>query len=144
MPLSESFQAELCKAAEALFASTHIFLAYAYGSRVWGDVRPESDLDVGYYLADFRGRAPLPLHDEMVLAGKLSDRLGVEVDLRDLGQAPLEWRGRVLETGVRIYCRDETQRVNVERDLLSRYLDQKPALERMHELRLKRFAESGL
>ena len=80
----------------------------------------------------------------MILAGHLSDRLGMEVDLRNLGEAPLEWRGRVLEMGVRVYYRDEVQRVNLERDLLSRYLDQKPAFERMHELRLKRFAESGL
>jgi predicted nucleotidyltransferase len=144
MPLSESLQAELCKAAEAIFASTNVFLAYAYGSRISGNSRPESDLDIGYYLDDFRSRLPLPLHDEMILAGKLSDRLGVEVDLRNLGQATLEARGRSLETGVRIYCRDDVQRVNLERDLLSQYLDQKPAIERMHELRLQRFAESGL
>jgi hypothetical protein len=36
---------------------------------------------------------------EMPLAGHppALRRLGVEVDLRNLGQAPLEWRARVLE-----------------------------------------------
>ena len=144
MPLSESFQAELCRVARAIFGSTDVFLAYAYGSRVNGEARPESDLDIGYYLDDFRYHPPLPLHDEMLLAGRLSDQLGVAVDLRDLGRAPLEARGRVLETGIRIYCRNDVQRVNIERDLLSQYLDQKPAFERMHELRLKQFAKSGL
>jgi len=144
MSLSESLQAELREAAEAVFAGTDDFLAYAYGSRVRGEARGESDLDVGYYLDDFRRRPPLAIQTEMILAGRLSDRLGVEVDLRDLGGAPLEWRGRVLEEGIRVYCRDEVQRVNLERDLLAQYLDYKETFQRMHELRLRRFAESGL
>lgn len=144
MPLSESFLAELTAAAQAVFAGTDIFLAYAYGSRVQGEARPESDLDIGYYLDQFRRRPPLPIRTEMGLAGDLSDRLGVEVDLRNVGCAPLEWRGRVLEEGVRIYCADEVQRVNLERDLLAQYLDQKETFRRLHEERLKRFAESGL
>ena len=144
MSLPDLLHAALLEAAEAVFASTDIFLAYAYGSRVCGEARPGSDLDIGYYLDDFRRRAALPLQAEMILAGQLSDRLGVEVDLRNLGAAPLEWRGRVLEDGVRIYCRDEVQRVNLERDLLAQYLDRKETFRQMHELRLKRFAESGL
>jgi hypothetical protein len=34
--------------------------------------------------------------------------------------------------------------VNLERDLLAQYLDYKETFQRMHELRLRRFAESGL
>lgn len=144
MPLCEAFMTDLQTAAEAIFGASDIFLAYAYGSRVHGEPRSDSDLDVGYYLDGFHRHAPLPVRTEMLLASQLSDRLGVEVDLRNLGEAPLEWRGRVLEDGIRIYCRDEVQRVNLERDLLSRYLDQKPAFEQMHELRLKCIAETGL
>ena len=77
----------------------------------------------------------------MALAGGLSDRLGLEVDLRNLGEAPFgNSRGRVLEGGIRLYCRDDVQRVNLERDLLAQYLDRKDSLRRMHELRLKTFA----
>ena len=60
MAISKMFQAELCKVAEAVFASTDVFLAYAYGSRVCGDARPGSDLDIGYYLDDFRHHPPCP------------------------------------------------------------------------------------
>ncbi len=138
------FSDETLAAVGALFRPTEVFLAYAYGSRISGSARRDSDLDIGYYLDDFRRHPPLPMAEELALAGRLSERLGVEVDLRNLGAAPLEWRGRVLEEGVRIYCRDEVQRVNLERDLLARYLDQKDSFRQMHELRLKAFAASGL
>jgi predicted nucleotidyltransferase len=144
MPRGDLFTSEMLAAVQIVFDPTDVFLGYAYGSRVSGNARSQSDLDIGYYLNDFRQRPPLSIEAELGLAGRLSDRLGVEVDLRDLGQAPLEWRGRVLEDGVRIYCRDELQRVNLERDLLAQYLDRKDSFRRMHELRLKAFAQSGL
>jgi len=134
----------LIAAATATFEASDVFLAYAFGSRVTGRSRPVSDLDVGYYLTDYRYHAPLSIRAEKDMAVVLSDRLGVEVDLRDLGRAPLEFRGRVLEQGVRIYCSDEVQRVGLERDLLGRYLDYKPKFQQMHELRLKAFANVGL
>lgn len=131
-------------AAAAVFGPTEVFLAYAFGSRVSGRPGPRSDLDVGYYLNDFRRHPPLPIAQEMEMADRLSKRLKLEVDLRDLGRAPLEFRGRVLEQGVRIYSSDEVQRVGLERDLLSRYLDYKDTFRRMHDLRLKQFARRGL
>ena len=129
------------KAAAGVFDGTAIFLAYAHGSRVNGRPRAESDLDVGYYLEGYRQCAQLPIREEMGLADRLSDAAGCEVDLRNLGPAPLELKGRVLEEGVRIYCSDERRRVNLERDLLGRYHDYKPSFAAMHELRLKGFAE---
>lgn len=144
MAAGDVFSDAMLVAVQAVFEPTDIVLAYAYGSRVHGNARPDSDLDIGYYQNDFRRHPPMPLQAELDLAGQLSKQLGIEVDLRDLGQAPLEWRGRVLEDGVRIFCRDEVQRVNLERDLLAQYLDQKDSFRRMHELRLQRFAESGL
>ena len=133
--------AALADAAVAAFAGTSVFVAYAYGSRVWGTARPASDLDVGYYtlpLADARG---LPLPTELRLADLLAEAVGVEVDLRYLAAAPLGLRGRALVKGRRVYCCDEVARVNLERDLLSRYLDYKPKLEAMRELRFAALAE---
>jgi len=37
------------------------------------------------------------LLDELALADRLTDFVGVDVDLRDLSEAPLAVRGRVLE-----------------------------------------------
>ena len=141
--MNEDMLRETKRAARTAFAGTRVFLAYAYGSRIIGRARPESDLDIGYYLTGGPEGAPLPLHDEMVLAERLSRGTGMEVDLRNLGAAPLELRGRVIEEGIRIFCSDERARVHLESGLLSRYHDYKPMFAAMHETRLAALASSG-
>ncbi len=132
-PLSRE---RLRAAAQKVFRGTGTLVAYAYGSRVSGKPRPDSDLDVGYYLLP--QSATLPLGQEMRLAADLSTELGVDVDLRCLGDAPLELRGRILEEGVRIYSSDDSLRVGLESATLSFYHDYKSVFARMHELRLGR------
>jgi len=124
-----------------VFRGTPVFLAYAHGSRVHGGSTKQSDLDIGYYVSTPR---PLALAEEMLLADRLSRRLGVEVDLRNLGQAPLEWRARVLERGCRIYCSDEIARVTNERTLMVRWFDERERSARFHDTRLASFATAGL
>ena len=142
--LSPEQRDALVLAAARLFPPHNVLVAYAFGSRVHGSPRPDSDLDVGYYTVDwYRGHA-LTLRDEMFLAGELSAVIGVEVDLRNLGDAPLELRGRVLEEGVRIYSGDAAARVALERDTIGRYHDYKDIFREMHAQRLKAIAERGL
>jgi predicted nucleotidyltransferase len=140
--MSDDLIERLRQAVESRFPGHGILVAYAYGSRVAGRPRPDSDLDVGYYLAGEK-REALPIAVEMLLASDLSRDLGCEVDLRYLGEAPLELRGRVLEEGVRLFSSDDVERVGLERDTLSRYHDYKDVYLRMHEIRLRRIAERG-
>jgi predicted nucleotidyltransferase len=131
-------------AAARVFDSTDILVAYAHGSYVTGRPRQDSDLDVGFYLRKHRAGRGLPLGEELRLASELSDAVGVTVDLRNLGDAPLDVKGRVLEEGVRIYSSDDVARVALERDLLGRYHDYKFELSAMHEMRLRTMADRGL
>lgn len=130
-------------ACHAVFPGTRIFLAYVHGSRVQGTARRDSDLDIGYYL-DGTQSTPLSMAEEMMLADRLSRQVGMEVDLRNLGGAPLEWRARVLQRGRRLYCTDEPARVAIERNLMTRWFDERPRLERIHAERLAQFAATGL
>lgn len=130
--------------AARVFASTDILVAYAHGSYVTGRARQDSDLDVGFYLRKDRRGRDLPLGEELRLASALSDAVGVTVDLRNLGEAPLDVKGRVLEEGVRIYSSDDVARVALERGLLGRYHDYKSELGAMHALRLRTVADRGL
>jgi len=127
---------KLKRGAERVFAATDIVVAYAHGSRVHGTARKDSDIDVGYYLAPSLPRPSLPLRDELALEAELTNAAGIEVDLRNLGSAPLELKGRVLEEGVRLYCGDESARVAIETAVLARYHDYKPMFAAMHTARL--------
>ena len=130
--------------AARLFSGRGVLAAYAFGSRVSGTPLEGSDLDVGYYLEGYRDREILPIREEMVLAADMSDEVGFQVDLRNLGGAPLELRGRVLEEGVRIYSGNDSDRVDLECDILARYHDYKDVFRQMHETRLKQTAKRGL
>jgi predicted nucleotidyltransferase len=131
-------------AAARAFQGRPVLVAYAFGSRVSGRPRPASDLDVGYYLHGYRRGDSLPLREELRMADELAQALGLEVDLRNLGDAGLELRGRVLEEGTRIFSADDVARVALERDLLARYHDYKDVFRHMHEVRLQRVATRGL
>jgi predicted nucleotidyltransferase len=131
------------KAAARILSGRGLLAAYAFGSRIAGSARPDSDLDIGYYLAPGARDTALPLGDEMALASALSEEVGLEVDLRDLRSAPLELRGRVLEDGVRVFSGDPAARVALERDILARYHDYKAEFQMMHDLRLRALAERG-
>lgn len=135
--------ARLRAAATSVFERSPVLAAYVYGSRVRGRPRPESDLDVGYYLRGHHRGQTLSMREESRLASALADAVGIEIDLRDLAAGPLELRGRVLEDGVRIYSADEPERVALERYVLSRYHDYKDVFRQMHELRLRGLAERG-
>jgi predicted nucleotidyltransferase len=142
--MSTQFIAQVADAARRVFADRGILVAYAFGSRIRGRARPESDLDIGYYLTGYRSGKALPLREELLLETDLSEALDVAVDLRNLAGAPLELRGRALEEGVRIHSCDDVARVDLEVYVLARYHDYKETFRRMHEVRLKRTADVGL
>ncbi len=132
------------RAAQRVFLGGPVLVAYAFGSRVSGRPAAGSDLDVGYYLYGYRTGETLPFGEEMRLAGELSVVVGCDVDLRSLADAPLDFRGRILEEGVRIFSANDAERVALERELLGRYHDYKEEFLRMHEMRLRRVAARGL
>lgn len=134
----------LREAAARSFPGHSILAAYAFGSRMAGHERPDSDLDVGYYLENYSSGATLPLHEELELALGLEEAVGIPVDFRNLAEAPLELRGRVLEDGARVFSGDPVERVALERTVLARYHDYKFEFQAMHEMRLQRVAERGL
>jgi predicted nucleotidyltransferase len=139
--MDPDFLSRLRSAAAQVFQGRRVLAAYAFGSRIQGRPRPDSDLDIGYYL--FPDQDPLPVGEEMTMAADLSAALGLEVDLRGLDRAPLETRGRILEEGVRIHSGDDVLRVSLERSTLSFYHDYKDVFRHMHEVRLRNRAKHG-
>ena len=68
---------ELKAAATAVFAGQPVLVAYAFGSRISGIPRADSDLDVAYFSGRPEHPAGLSLGDELGLATALSRRPSV-------------------------------------------------------------------
>ena len=74
---------------------------YAFGSRIRGDARPDSDLDLAVLVAGYAD--PLQLFQ---LSAELADIAGCEVDLLDLRAASTVMQHQVITTGERWWASD--------------------------------------
>ena len=74
---------------------------YAFGSRITGSERPDSDLDMAVLVAGLAD--PLLLFE---LAGELADITNCPVDLLDLRQASTVMQYQILMTGERWWAKD--------------------------------------
>jgi len=131
---------QLRAAAQKILDHERILVAYAHGSRISGTPRPDSDLDVGYFVRRGARGKEISLKEELGWGVRLTDALGVEVDLRSMERAPLDVKGRTLVYGVRVFSSNEEERVDFERDTLGDYFDYKDVYEKMRGDRLKAMA----
>ena len=117
-----------------IFAAHGVAVAYLYGSRARGRYTRLSDVDVAVVTTE----EPLPrerLRLELALELDLRDALGEEFDVRVINDAPILVRGRVLQTGKRIYVGDERRRIAFEENTRRLYLDFLPFLQRQRQMR---------
>lgn len=78
-----------------------LLAVYGFGSRIRGDARPDSDLDLAVLVAGYAD--PVVLWE---LAGELSDGAGCQVDLLDLRAASTVMQYQVVTTGERWWSKD--------------------------------------
>lgn len=76
--MNEILLADLRRAAATHFPAAGLLVAYAYGSRVSGRPRPESDLDIGYY--PLPGRPGLAIREEGVRIYSSDETLRVDLE----------------------------------------------------------------
>jgi predicted nucleotidyltransferase len=81
-------------------AFPELLAVYAFGSRVQGTSRPDSDIDLAVLVAGYAD--PLTLWDA---AGALADQLGQPVDLLDLRAASTVMQHQVLTGGQQLWAR---------------------------------------
>ncbi len=104
----------------ALLAEEELILfAYLHGSFQEGG--PFRDLDLAVYLDD------LPLKQQMAFELKLEERLEREVkypvDLRVLNNAPTSFAYMVIKKGIKLFVRNDSERVAFEVSTIKKYLD---------------------
>jgi predicted nucleotidyltransferase len=79
----------------------NLLAVYAFGSRIQGPARPDSDLDLAVLVAGYA--EPLELWN---LSGDLADLAGCAVDLLDLRAASTVMQYQIITTGQRWWARD--------------------------------------
>lgn len=79
----------------------NLLALYAFGSRITGTARADSDLDLAVLVAGYAD--PLTLFD---LAGELADVTGCAVDLLDLRAASTVMQYQIITTGQRWWALD--------------------------------------
>jgi len=73
-----------------------------FGSYAKGTAHHESDLDIAYY-----SKKKLTNYQRFLLAGDLSEKCNVEVDLVDLKQIDTVFAAQIFSTGELLYCIDD-------------------------------------
>jgi hypothetical protein len=121
----------------------NVTLAYLFGSYAKGTEGPLSDIDVAVFLNNKlskRERQKLQLH----LISEISSILKTDnLDLVVMNGSPVELNYEIIKHG-RILCiRDQGEKVDIESEILSRYLDRKYYEQRSLNTFLEKVIERG-
>jgi len=106
----------------AVIAGYPVVFAYLFGSVARELDRPDSDVDVAVYFEPDLD-AGERFKQALRLGVDLERALGREVDVVDLGDAPLRLAGRILTERVVIVGMERPERVRYETELFRRYID---------------------
>jgi predicted nucleotidyltransferase len=118
-----------------------VVLAYLYGSYALGQEWTESDLDVGV-LFEERESSYEVFRRALRHAAELQSKLGeIEIDLRELNGAPVEFLMQVIKPNRCLYARSERERVQFETRVIREYLDFKPVLDEYYSQLRRRLKE---
>jgi predicted nucleotidyltransferase len=114
----------------AVTAVSEIAAVYLYGSQVSGNALPSSDIDLALVLS-VDSVPDDPLFAERV-ASRVAEELetSLEVDAHVVDTLPLAVLGRIVTTGVLLFERDASRRVEFETSTRRLYFDFLPFLER--------------
>ncbi|MEA3255825.1 MAG: nucleotidyltransferase domain-containing protein [Candidatus Altiarchaeota archaeon] len=119
-------------------------VAYLFGSVASGKTGPLSDVDVGVFLDESlskKKRFMLNLRLISEISGILkTDR----VDIVIMNDVPVSLNYEIIKSNQPVYTRDESERVDIEHGILSKYLDRRYYDKRGADVFIKKVADRGL
>jgi len=119
-----------------ILSDSQVYLAYLYGSAARGENTPLSDLDIAVLVeAELKPLERLDLEMRLELVLELAGFS--QADVREVSQAPIIVKGRIITEGKILYCRNEGLRVEFETRSRSEYLDFLPFWEENHRIYLE-------
>ncbi len=123
------------RARDILQSEKDLRLAIVYGSMATGNVRPDSDVDLGVLFGQ-----PMTAQQKMDLAGRLEQALLRGVDLVDLSTACATLLRQILRKGQVLVQRDPGAMAGLVRTMIYHEADMMPYIRRTLIERQQRFA----
>lgn len=120
-----------------------VIAAYIFGSEATGKAGVLSDMDIAVLVdkdIDKSARFDMTLR----LSSELSAILNRRADIVMLNDSTAQLSYEVIKHGRPIFCRDKSAKVDLEINILSRYLDRRFYDKRHADLTLERIATRGL
>jgi len=118
-----------------------ITLAYLYGSFVKGYARADSDLDLGILLDEKFDADPL-YQSRIAVEIETQAHIDRELDVRVLNGMPPRFLRQVID-GELIFCKQESERVKFETEVIDSYLDFKPFYDQYDRMRRERLLKDA-
>jgi predicted nucleotidyltransferase len=122
-----------------------VILAYLFGSYGTGQAWAKSDLDIGVLFDESISssqRFKLALRYGAQIERTI--QTGLEVDVRVLNTAPVEFLMQVIKPRQCLFARSEMDRIRFEARVTSTYCDFKPILDQYYSYMLERIKEGDL
>jgi hypothetical protein len=118
---------------EVVEKDQEVLFAYLYGSSIFQSIPFDSDIDVAVYLkpSDIKSY----IRKEERLTSALIAKLHKDkIDLRILNALPFLLQYNVIKEGIPIFVRDESERVDFEIRVMSRFFELKPYLDEYRQM----------
>jgi len=119
-----------------------VVIAYIFGSEAKETSGLLSDIDIALFVHEDINKAER-FDLKLRLSSELSAAISRRVDLVILNDSPLRLSYEIIRHGKLIFCSDKSTRVDLEVNILSRYLDRRYYDKRHAELTLQKIASQG-
>jgi len=119
-----------------------VVTAYIFGSEAKGTSGLLSDIDIAVFV--HKGVSKAERFDlRLRLSNELSAVMSRTVDLVILNDSSIQLSYEIIRHGKLIFCSDKATKVDLEVDILSRYLDRRYYDKRHAEITLQKIASGG-
>ena len=119
-----------------------VVTAYIFGSEAKGTSGLLSDIDIAVFVHEGVSKAER-FDLRLRLSSELSAVMSRTVDLVVLNDSPGQLSYEIIRHGKLIFCSDKSTKVDLEVDILSRYLDRRYYDKRHAEITLQKIASGG-
>ncbi|MBI5193210.1 MAG: nucleotidyltransferase domain-containing protein [Nitrospirae bacterium] len=127
---------------EGCLKKYHVVTAYIFGSEAKGVAGVLSDIDVAVFIhTDIKKADRFDLR--LRLSNDVSAIMGKRVDLVVLNESPIQLSYEIIRHGKLLFCSDRPAKVDMELDILSRYLDRRYYDKRHAEVVLQKMSSGG-